>query len=325
MNDCADNLSFTTGLGAGDSFLVEDILPADLAEDVFERVLEEVGWGKMFHRGGEVPRLVAVQGRVDEDGRRYSFPIYRHPTDTAPLLYPFTPTIERIRAQVDKVLESHLRRHSGTYVGPLNHVLIQHYRTGADYISEHSDKTIDVVGGSYIVNVSLGAERVMVLRAKRDVVGKAPSSTGGDTASAPEAPTAVSHNPPRPAQRIPLPNNSMFVMGLDTNKKLLHRIPTDKRPLTLKSETERNKGGARISLTFRCIGTFVSGDAKKIWGSGATAKTRSEAKDVILSVEGDGKSEALIEAFGRENRDSEFDWERWYGEGFDVINFGLSI
>lgn len=51
MNDCADNLSFTTGLGAGDSFLVEDILPADLAEDVFERVLEEVGWGKMFHRG----------------------------------------------------------------------------------------------------------------------------------------------------------------------------------------------------------------------------------------------------------------------------------
>ncbi|KAF4579606.1 hypothetical protein EYR36_001424 [Pleurotus pulmonarius] len=323
MNDGADNSNSIFGLGVGDSFLVEDILPADLAEDVFERVLDEVGWGKMFHRGGEVPRLVAVQGRVDEDG---SFPIYRHPTDTAPPLYPFTPTIERIRAQADKVLESHLRRHGRTYVGPLNHVLIQHYRTGADYISEHSDKTIDVVRGSHIINVSLGAERVMVLRAKRDVVGKAPSSTEGDVLSAPEGSTgsAVSHNPPRPAQRIPLPNNSMFVMGLDTNKKLLHGIPTDKRPLALKSETERSKDGARISLTFRCIGTFVTGDAKKIWGSGATAKTRSEAKDVILSQEGDGKSESLIEAFGRENRDSEFDWERWYGEGFDVINFGKS-
>ncbi len=148
----------------------------------------------------------------------------------------------------------------------------------------------------------------MVLRAKRDVVGKAPSSTEGDIV--PEGPAgSVSHNPPRPAQRIPLPNNSMFVMGLDTNKKLLHGIPTDKRPLALKSETERNKEGARISLTFRCIGTFVTGDAKKIWGSGATAKTRAEAKDVIMSQEGDGKSESLIEAFGRENRDSEFDWD----------------
>lgn len=53
-----------------------------------------------------------------------------------------------IREQVEKVL-----RH------PVNHVLIQYYRTGNDYISEHSDKTIDVVQDSKIVNVSLGAER----------------------------------------------------------------------------------------------------------------------------------------------------------------------
>lgn len=51
MNDGADNSKSTVGLGAGDSFLVEDILPTDLAEDAFERVLDEVGWGKMFHRG----------------------------------------------------------------------------------------------------------------------------------------------------------------------------------------------------------------------------------------------------------------------------------
>lgn len=42
---------------------------------------------------------------------------------------------------------------------PVNHVLIQYYRSGNDYISEHSDKTIDVVRDSKIVNVSLGAER----------------------------------------------------------------------------------------------------------------------------------------------------------------------
>jgi len=29
----------------------------------------------------------------------------------------------------------------------------------------------------------------------------------------------------------------------------------------------------------------------------------------------------LIWAFGQENQDSEFDWDRWYGEGSDVVNF----
>jgi alkylated DNA repair dioxygenase AlkB len=50
-------------------------------------------------------------------------------------------------------------------------VLIQPYRTGAvraDYISEHSDKTIDVVRVSRIVNLSLGARRTMMLRTKKD-------------------------------------------------------------------------------------------------------------------------------------------------------------
>lgn len=29
----------------------------------------------------------------------------------------------------------------------------------------------------------------------------------------------------------------------------------------------------------------------------------------------------LIWAFGQENQDSEFDWDRWYGEGSDVVKF----
>ena len=53
-----------------------------------------------------------------------------------------------IRQRVEEILKH-----------PVNHVLIQYYRSGNDYISEHSDKTIDVVRGSNIVNVSLGAER----------------------------------------------------------------------------------------------------------------------------------------------------------------------
>ncbi|KAJ3508148.1 hypothetical protein NLJ89_g5915 [Agrocybe chaxingu] len=132
-------------LGAGDSYLVTDILPPKLAEVAFEKLKTEVKWQTMYHRGGEVPRLVAVEGEVAEDG---SFPVYRHPADESPPLSPFSPTVALIRDQVQKALNH-----------PVNHVLIQFYRSGKDYISEHSDKTIDVVRGSNIVNVSLGAQR----------------------------------------------------------------------------------------------------------------------------------------------------------------------
>ena len=47
---------------------------------------------------------------------------------------------------------------------PLNHCLIQLYRSSADYISEHADKTLDQVHGTHVVNVSFGASREMVLR-----------------------------------------------------------------------------------------------------------------------------------------------------------------
>ena len=189
---------------------------------------------------------------------------------------------------------------------PVNHVLIQHYRSGKDYISEHSDKTIDVVQGSNIVNVSLGAQRVMTLRMKKD---------RSETATA--RPEGV-EPPPRPTQRIPLPHNSMFVMGPETNRQWLHGINHDNRPLRTKSEPEQFQNGERISLTFRHIGTFLNSDETKIWGQGATGKTKDEAREVI---NGGRQGARLIRAFGEENQRSDFDWEKNYGGGFDVLHF----
>ena len=65
-------------------------------------------------------------------------------------------------------------------------MLIQLYRTGADHISEHSDKTVDmvdVVGRSRIVNLSLDAWRSMTLRMKKDVAaaGEHASLAGNGT------------------------------------------------------------------------------------------------------------------------------------------------
>lgn len=130
-------------IGEGDSSLMLNVLPPELCDTAFKQMIDEVGWNVMYHRGGEVPRRVAVEGEIANDG---SFPIYRHPADESPPLRQFSPTVAAIREHVENVLDH-----------PVNHVLIQHYRSGADYISEHSDKTIDVVRGSKIVNVSLGA------------------------------------------------------------------------------------------------------------------------------------------------------------------------
>lgn len=56
-------------MGEGDTRLVNGILPPDLCDVAFERLKREVRWRTMSHRGGEVPRLVAVEGDVGEDGR----------------------------------------------------------------------------------------------------------------------------------------------------------------------------------------------------------------------------------------------------------------
>ena len=114
------------GLGSGDSRVFHQVLTPTLSEEAFKLLREEVKWHVMHHRGGEVPRLVAVQGEVGIEG---SVPVYRHPADESPPLLPYSPTVERIRNEIEGVIKQ-----------PLNHVLIQLYRDGVDNISEHSDK-----------------------------------------------------------------------------------------------------------------------------------------------------------------------------------------
>ena len=38
-------------IGASDSYLVADLLPAELAASAFDKVKEEVKWQTMYHRG----------------------------------------------------------------------------------------------------------------------------------------------------------------------------------------------------------------------------------------------------------------------------------
>ncbi|KIV81834.1 hypothetical protein PV11_03985 [Exophiala sideris] len=279
-------------IGQGDCHVCLELLDETEGERAFYSCRKSIKWQKMFHKSGAVPRLVAIQGDISDDNSLV--PIYRHPADESPELLPFDPIVDMLRKAAEKAVGH-----------PLNHALIQMYRNSEDNISEHSDKTLDIVRGSKIVNLSLGAQRTMILRMKK-------------SATTAEADT----NETRPSQRIQLPHNSLFILGQETNQHWLHSIRADKRPASEKDLAELAFGGERISLTFRYIGTFINPAEKTIWGQGATSKQKSAARKLSDGLEAEKQGEEMIRAFSHENhRSSDWNWDEWYGKGFDVVNF----
>jgi len=268
-------------IGSGDTRIVYYVF-TDMNTEGFTTLKDEIRWQKMLHVSGEVPRLVCVQGLVEDDGTK---PVYRHPSDQSLPLLPFSSSVQNIRKRVE-----HIVGH------PMNHVLIQLYRGGEDYISEHSDKTLDIIKGSSIVNVSLGAQRTMRLKTKK--------SAGEGT---------------RKPQLVPMPHGSVFVLGLKTNEEWLHGINADKRQATERAAEEAAFDGQRISFTFRNIGTFLSSDESLIWGQGACSKSRSTGGKVVNGNE--ELNVSMIKAFGIENQQSAFDWETFYGTGWNILHF----
>ncbi|KAH9836026.1 Isochorismatase family [Teratosphaeria destructans] len=269
-----------------------DLLPTALAGQIFEKINIEVQWQRMHHLTGEVPRLVCCQASTDSAGDK---PVYRHPSDQTMPVEPWTPAVNTVRKAAEELVGH-----------PLNHVLIQLYRGGTDFISEHSDKTLDIAKGSNIVNVSFGAQRKMKLRTKRGVQ------------PVPDSPASTSTRPERKGYTVTMPHNSMIKMSLETNAEYLHGIKPDKRLLQERSDAEKAYEGQRISLTFRHIATFLDKDEKLIWGQGALGKTREDAQAV---VNGDvDESAKLVRAFAAENAASHIDWDSVYGEGNNVLH-----
>lgn len=263
--------------GAGDSFLLLNILPHELASRAV-RELQAMTWCTMQNRGGDVPRLVSMQATI-ADGCE---PVYRHPADVQPETKPWAPIVDEIR----RVVEQRLGQ-------TFNHGLIQWYRTGHDWISQHSDKTLDVTRPSVIINVSVGATRVMILKSKA--------------------------REPRLVQKFDLPHNSVFVLGLHTNRLFTHEIKQDKRPLSVKRADELRDAGHRISLTFRSIHTFRRAADGRLFGGGARHKTLDAVGDDVPIDD----AQDMLRAFSAENRLTDFDWDAHYGGGFDSLNFSV--
>lgn len=262
-----------------------DLLSPDRLDNLFHTLKAEVNWQHMYHQTGEVPRLVCCQGTIDPvDGSK---PVYRHPADSTLPLLPWSPAVDEIRRAAE-----HLAGHE------LNHALIQLYRAPAtDFITEHSDKTLDIHPDSFIVNASFGAERVMRLRSKRS--------------------TPQSETKDRTTHRLRLPHNSALLMSLPTNARFLHGIQPDKRAEAERSAAEKAYEGQRISLTFRRIATFLDAGEGWIWGQGARGKGREDRGRVLGAG---GEAEALLKGFGMENASGVREWAVWYGDGSDVLH-----
>ena len=226
----------------------------------FENVRKSYNWTTMQQKGSDVPRLVCVQYKKSEFG----IPIYRHPIDKQPISEPYS--------ELTEILANYIKNNYGYDV---NHVLIQRYRNGNDYIGEHSDKTLDINPNTPIINVSFGATRYITLKNK----------TSDEK------------------YEIALENNSIFILGQQTNNLFYHMIKQDKRETKFKRDDELIYDGERISFTFRCIGTFLCND--NLVGLGAP-KTEIKYDD----------TEEMFKAFSIENKTNDFDRNIHYGNGF---------
>jgi nicotinamidase-related amidase/alkylated DNA repair dioxygenase AlkB len=196
--------------GEGDCTLFYNVLPKLLSDNVFQKLKDEISWKEMYHKDLPVARLVSVQGTIN-DGLT---PLYRFPNDHYFDLESWTPTMKIIKEIVERRLNH-----------PINHGKIQFYKDGHSYIGPHSDKTLDIAKGSFIINMSFGGTRTFVLKNK------------------------VTYE----QQKIRLPHNSILMFGLNTNMKWTHGVPK-----------EADVHDERISIVFRNIATFETNDGTVI-------------------------------------------------------------
>jgi len=266
--------------GSKDSFLLLNIFPSDIADNLFYKLRDEITWNEMRQKGGRVPRDISIQGTIEIQNDDQYEPLYRHPADEQPELVSWTPTALIIKERIEELIEQ-----------KLNHALIQYYRNGKDFIGEHSDKTLDVLIQSNIVNYSLGAARTMILKHKTQDGLK---------------------------QRFKLPHNSLFVLGWKTNREWFHSIKQDNRLDMDKDSDELAFSSQRISLTLRTVATFRNRRTGQLYGQGARCKINNE--QIFDETESDEQN--MLMAFSAENKQSsEFDWNHYYGKGFNALNF----
>lgn len=232
-------LSFTNGdkciygLGAGDCELILNVVTEDAAtrEGLANKLKAELNFdGFLGAQGEELPRLQNLQADLTQD----CIPIYRYPGNYSGdewKTFEWSTTSLMIKGKVEERL---------LIPQKMNHCVTNYYRDGNDFIAHHSDKDLDLNREGSIVSVSLGDERILELKRRKD---------------------------PKDVTRILLPHFSMLVLGPITNQQFSHSI--------LKKE---GSIVPRISLTMREVKTFKDLKSGRLFGQGVKNKSLDQIR-----------------------------------------------
>lgn len=171
-------------------------LAATEAEHVMQALLREVTWEQreiiLFGKAVLQPRRIGWGGSLP----------YRYSGQTLPL--------RELPAVVGELLD----RVRGFTELTFNHVLLNHYRDGADSMGLHADNEPELGVHPQVASLSLGAARRFVLKPRR----------GGESVP------------------LTLSSGDLLVMGGRCQREFVHGLPKQKTVV-----------GERISLTFRNV------------------------------------------------------------------------
>lgn len=261
-----DGTKRISGIGAGDTILIENFLDKDDADSILSNMLSpdsEVEWNQLtsVRHQTAFPRLTGYQSDRNERGR---IPAYRcadpQPWHGQYQTQQFSPFVRRLKSRIEKVAGQ-----------SFNWSRILCYRDRKDGMGFHSDKVLDIRDGSYIASLSLGQERTYELKPKSSV------ADGSTSLLAP--------------QKITLRHNTLLLLGPETNRLFLHSV---------KKTTGSQKVQPRISITFRDLATWYVGNNNgdtfpEFYGQGTVHETYN---DLIRAKELQSRLEKAVIAAG---------------------------
>lgn len=169
------------------------------SDEILKQLLQDIPWRqdhmKLYGKEVPLPRLSAWYG---DAGMRYTYSgIALEPTAWTPLLL-------ELKREVELVAET-----------TFNSVLLNRYRSGADYIGWHTDAEKSLGEDPIIGSVNFGSERRFLLRRLSN---------------------------PKDKHEYPLTHGSILVMGSGVQQRWQHAVPKTAKKI-----------GERINLTFRSI------------------------------------------------------------------------
>lgn len=256
-------------VGSGDSYLIENVLPKNIADNVYQKVFDEVEFKDLMVNNNPIGREGAFYAQIGPKGE---IPILRCPSIEGAEVKQFTPILQSIR--------DCLAIKTGVNI---NHVKVQTYADNTKGVQPHTDKTIDLVPNSAIVNFRIGATREFILTNKVDGT----------------------------KQVFNMPHNSVFVLGPKTNIEWLHSV-----------EPREETIGPSISMVFRNAGTFLRRDGH-LFGIGARFKTERELNDYLtnnneeVALSKNRVRKEIVSGYVQENRNNYDCRERVYQKVID--------